>query len=467
MSSIMSSTPAERPGLSEALAALAASFGNRLVTSRAVREQHANTMTWVPGTPPDAVVYPQSTADVQTAVRICAQHCLPIIPFGIGSSFEGHVNAPRGGVSLDLGDMNKILAVHADDLDCVVEPGVTRKLLNEGLRDQGLFFPVDPGADASLGGMASTRASGTTAVRYGTMKDNVLALKVVLASGEVMTTSRRARKSSAGYDLTRLIIGAEGTLGVITELTLKLHGLPEATSAGVCHFPTINACCDAAIMAIQSGIPVARVELLDEMQVKVCNKYSKLAMPEVPTLFVEFHGSHGSVVEQSDRFGEIARDCGGGPFEWAIEVEQRNRLWQTRHDVFWALKSYRAGAQVVVTDVCVPISRLAEAVTATKEDIERSGIVAPIVGHVGDGNFHASVLVAMDDPQEVAEAKAFVDRVAERALSMEGTCSGEHGIGEGKKRFLIPEHGRATVNAMSAIKQALDPLGIMNPGKIF
>jgi D-lactate dehydrogenase (cytochrome) len=256
-------------------------------------------------------------------------------------------------------------------------------------------------------------------------------------------------------------------LGVITELTLKLHGIPEATSAGVCHFPTINACCDAAIMAIQSGIPVARVELLDEMQVKVCNKYSKLAMPEVPTLFVEFHGSNASVVDQSDRFGEIARDCGGGPFEWATEVEQRNRLWQTRHDVFWALKSYRAGAQVVVTDVCVPISRLAEAVTATKEDIERSGIVAPIVGHVGDGNFHASVLVAMDDPQEVAEAKAFVDRVAERALSMEGTCSGEHGIGEGKKRFLIPEHGRATVNAMSAIKQALDPLGIMNPGKIF
>jgi D-lactate dehydrogenase (cytochrome) len=298
------------------------------------------------------------------------------------------------------------------------------------------------------------------------MRDNVLALKAVLANGELITTARRARKSSAGYDLTRLFVGSEGTLGIIVELTLKLHALPEATSAGVCRFPTIKACCDAAIMAVQWGIPVARVELLDEIQVRACNVHSKLSMPEVPTLFLEFHGSPASVAEQSERFGEITRECGGGPFEWATEQEQQNRLWQTRHDVFWGLKSFRPGAQVVVTDVCVPISRLAECVIATKADIERSGIVAPIVGHVGDGNFHASVLVMMDDPSEVAQARAFIERVSERALAMEGTCTGEHGIGEVKKHLLVSEHGHVAVDAMRAIKQALDPLGIMNPGKI-
>jgi len=453
-------------GIAGAIAELEAAFGNRVVTSQAVREQHANTTTWVAGEPPDAVVYPQSADDVQQIVWICARHRAPVIAFGTGTSFEGHVNAPYGGVSIDLKDMNRIIAIHPQDFDCVVEPGVTRKQLNDYLRDQGLFFPVDPGADASLGGMCSTRASGTTAVRYGTMKDNVLALKVVRPDGELMTTSRRARKSSAGYDLTRLMVGAEGTLGIITELTLKLHGLPEATASAVCRFPSIQAACDAAITAIQTGIPIARVELLDEIQVKVCNTYSKLGLPEEPMLFLEFHGTQASVTEQSERFGDIAREYGAGSFEWSARPEDRTRLWQARHDIFWALRGYRAGAKVVVTDVCVPISRLAECVTETKRDAETSGIIAPIVGHVGDGNFHASVMVMMEDPEEVAAAKAFVDRVAERALAMEGTCTGEHGIGEGKKHLLEPEHGAAAIDVMRAIKRALDPDNIMNPGKI-
>jgi D-lactate dehydrogenase (cytochrome) len=453
-------------GIASAIAELVTAFGNRVVTSRAVREQHANTTTWVAGEPPDAVVYPQSADDVQQIVRICARHRAPVIAFGTGTSFEGHINAPYGGVSIDLKDMNRIIAIHPQDFDCVVEPGVTRKQLNEYLRDQGLFFPVDPGADASLGGMCSTRASGTTAVRYGTMKDNVLALRVVRPDGELMTTSRRARKSSAGYDLTRLMVGAEGTLGIITELTLKLHGLPEATASAVCRFPSIQAACDTAIAAIQTGIPIARVELLDDVQVKVCNTYSKLGLPEEPMLFLEFHGTQASVAEQSERFGDVAREYGADGFEWSTRPEDRTRLWQARHDIFWALRGYRAGAKVVVTDVCVPISRLAECDAETKRDAQTSGIIAPIVGHVGDGNFHASVMVMMEDPAEVAAAKAFVDRVAERALAMEGTCTGEHGIGEGKKHLLEPEHGAAAIDVMRAIKRALDPDNIMNPGKI-
>jgi D-lactate dehydrogenase (cytochrome) len=448
------------------IAELTALFGNRVVTSRAIREQHANTTTWVAPEPPDAVVFPRATEEVQRIVGICALHQVPVIPFGTGTSFEGSVNAPFGGISIDLKDMDRVLAVHPEDFDCVIEPGVTRKKLNDYVRDQGLFFPVDPGADASLGGMASTRASGTTAVRYGTMKDNVLALKVVLPNGQLMSTSRRARKPSAGYDLTRLIVGAEGTLGVITELTLKLHAIPEATAAGVCRFPSVQACCDAAITAIQSGIPMARVELLNAMQVRVCNAYSKLSMPEEPMLFVEFHGTQAGVAEQSECFGAIVHKFDGGPFEWSKQPEDRTRLWRTRHDVFWALSSYRAGAKVVATDVCVPISRLAECVMETQRDSEASGIQAPIVGHVGDGNFHASLFVMMDDPDEVARAKAFIDRVAVRALAMEGTCTGEHGIGQGKKHYLEPEHGTAAVDAMRAIKCALDPTGIMNPGKI-
>src|SRR5499427_2623220 len=322
--------------LAVTIEALAARFGNRLATSQAVREQHGNTTTWVANEPPDAVVFPQDTAEVQEIVRICAAHRVPVIPFGTGTSLEGHVNAPLGGVSIDVRDMNKVLAVHAEDLDCVIQPGITRKALNEYLRDQGVFFPIDPGADASLGGMAATRCSGTNAVRYGTMKDNVLSLKVVLANGELMTTARRAKKSAAGYDLTRLMVGSEGTLGVITSLTLKLSGIPEAISGGVCPFPSVEAACNAAILTIQSGIPVARIELLDELQVKATNLYSKLALPEVPMLFVEFHGSPAGVAEQAERFGEIARDLSGGPFEWATKPEDRSRLWQARHDAYWA-----------------------------------------------------------------------------------------------------------------------------------
>jgi D-lactate dehydrogenase (cytochrome) len=448
------------------VAALAAKFGNRLVSSQAVREQHGNTTTWIANEPPDAVVFPQATEDVQEIVRICAAHKVPVIPFGTGTSLEGHVNAPYGGVSIDFRDMNRVLAVNSQDLDCVIEPGITRKQLNEHLRDQGLFFPLDPGADASLGGMAATRCSGTNAVRYGTMKDNVLALKVVLANGELMTTARRAKKSSAGYDLTRLIVGSEGTLGVITELTLKLTGIPEAISAGVCPFPSVEAACNAAIATIQSGIPVARIELLDELQVKATNLYSKLALPEVPMLFVEFHGSPAGVAEQAERFGEIARDLDGGAFEWATKPEDRTRLWQARHDAYWAGRGLRPGAQAVATDVCVPISQLAECVTATQRDIAQCGLVAPILGHVGDGNFHLTLLVDMADAAEVKAAKALCERLVERALAMDGTCTGEHGVGQGKMKYLVGELGRPALAAMAAIKQALDPHDIMNPGKI-
>jgi len=461
----LAARPRNEKAVKAAIAALAAKFGNRLVTSQAVREQHGNSLTWIPNQPPDAVVFPQSAEDVQDAVRICVQHKVPMIPYGTGTSLEGHINAPHGGVSIDFRDMNRVLAVHAEDLDCVVEPGVTRKQLNEYLRDQGLFFPIDPGADASIGGMTATRASGTNAVRYGTMKDNVLALKVVLASGEIISTSRRAKKSSAGYDLTRLFVGSEGTLGVITEITVKLHGIPEAISGGICPFPSVEAACNATIATIQSGIPVARVELLDELQVKACNVYSKLGLPETPLLLLEFHGTDASVSEQSARFGEIAAELGGGPFKWTVNAEERTKLWQARHDAYWAVIGLRPGAKAFATDVCVPLSRLAECVTETQRDIVEHNMIAPIVGHVGDGNFHTSVLVDMDDPAEVAAAKAFSERVAERALAMEGTCTGEHGVGQGKMKYLKAEHG-AALETMRAIKQALDPKDLMNPGKI-
>jgi len=456
----------DHAAIAAAVADLTAAFGNRLVTSTAVREQHANTLTWIANKPPDAVVFAQSTRDVQQIVRICAGHGVPVIAFGTGTSLEGHINAPFGGVSIDVKDMNRVLAVHAEDLDCVIEPGITRRQLNEHLRDQGLFFPIDPGADASLGGMAATRASGTNAVRYGTMKDNVLAMKVVLANGEVMTTSRRARKSATGYDLTRLFVGSEGTLGVITELTLKLQGIPEAISSGVCPFPSVEVACQATIVAIQTGIPVARIELLDELQVKACNAYSKLTLPEVPMLFVEFHGTDTGVAEQAECFGEIAKDLGGGPFDWATKAEDRSKLWQARHDAYWAGRGLRPGSQAIATDVCVPISRLAECVTATQRDIAQSKLIAPILGHVGDGNFHLTLLVDLDDPDEVKRARALTERLVERALAMDGTCTGEHGVGEGKMKYLEAEHGAPALDAMRAVKRALDPHGIMNPGKI-
>ena len=456
----------DRKAVEAVVAALAAMVGNRLVTSRAVREQHANTLTWVGNQPPDAVVFPQTAEEVQQIVRLCAAERVPVIGFGAGTSLEGQVNAPQGGICLDFRDMNRLIAVHAEDLDCVVEPGMTRKRLNEQLRDQGVFFPIDPGADASLGGMAATRASGTNAVRYGTMKDNVLALKVVLANGEIMSTARRAKKSSAGYDLTRLIVGSEGTLGIITELTLRLAGIPEAISSGICPFPSVEAACNATIMTIQSGIPVARIELLDALQVQASNRYSKLSLPETPMLFLEFHGTEAGVAEQSQQFGEIAQEFGGGPFDWATRAEDRTRMWQARHDVYWAQRGLRPNAQPLATDVCVPISRLADCVTETQRDIAENNLVAPIVGHVGDGNFHVGLMVDLDDREEVARVEAFLERLVERALAMDGTCTGEHGIGQGKMKYMQAEHGEGALAAMRAIKRALDPLDIMNPGKV-
>src|SRR3954453_8877810 len=444
---------------------LRARYADRVVTSLAVREQHGNTVTWVKAEPPDAVVFPHSTEEVSDIVKLCAAHRVPVIAFGTGTSLEGHVNAPLGGICLDLSQMKRVIAVHAEDLDCVIEPGLTRKELNEYLRDQGLFFPIDPGADASIGGVAATRASGTNAGRYGAVKDNVLALKVVLANGEIISTSSRAKKSSAGYDLTRLFVGSEGTLGVITEITVKLHGIPEAISGGICPFPSVEAACNAAIATIQSGIPVARIELFDELQVKACNVYSKLTLPETPLLFLEFHGTEAGVKEQSERFGEISADLGGGPFTWTTNTEERTKLWQARHDAYWAVIGLRPGAKAFATDVCVPLSRLAECVTETQRDIQEHKMLAPIVGHVGDGNFHTSVLLDMDDPAEVATAKAFSERLVERALAMEGTCTGEHGVGQGKMKYLAAEHGGA-LETMRAIKHALDPQDLMNPGKI-
>jgi len=463
-------SPLRRPlpaAVERVKSALTARFGNKVSTAEAVRRQHANTTTWLTNEPPDAVVYASSTEDVQAVVRICAEHRMPVIPFGTGTSLEGHVNAPLGGVSIDLMEMDKVLTVHTEDLDCVIEPGVTRKKLNEHLRDQGLFFPIDPGADASLGGMAATRASGTNAVRYGTMKDNVLSLKAVLANGEVLRTARRAKKTSAGYDLTRLFVGSEGTFGVITELTLKLAGIPEAISAGVCPFPSVEAACNATIATIQSGIPVARIELLDALQVKASNAYSKLSLKEQPTLFLEFHGSEAGVAEQAKRFGEIAADLGGGPYEWTTKAEDRTKLWQARHDAYWAVANLRKGCSAFATDVCVPISQLAECVTATQADIQKFGLIAPIVGHVGDGNFHVAVLLDMNDAEEVERAKKFNERLIERSLSLDGTCTGEHGVGEGKMRNLEAEHGKAGLDVMRSLKRALDPDNIMNPGKIF
>lgn len=458
--------PASRECVVFATEELKTALDHKVVTNKTVREQHANVTTYLPNEPADVVVFAESTQDVQTVVRICARHGVPVIPWGAGTSLEGHVNAPQGGVCIDLSRMNRILAVNTADLDCVIEPGVTRKRLNEELRDQGLFFPIDPGADASLGGMVSTRASGTNAVRYGTMKDNVLSLKVVTADGAVITTATRARKSSAGYDLTRLFVGAEGTLGIITEITLKLYGIPEAISAAVCPFPSVEAACDTVIATIQNGIPVARIELLDEVQVKASNAYAKLDLPETPTLFLEFHGTEAGVAEQAERFGALAAEFGGGPAAFARHPEDRTRLWQARHDAYWSALPLRPGAKAVATDVCVPISRLADCVMETKRDIEEMGLLAPIVGHVGDGNFHTTLLVNVDDPADLAKAKHYMSRLVERALAMGGTCTGEHGVGQGKMKYMEAEHGAPALAAMRAIKAALDPLNIMNPGKI-
>lgn len=457
----------DAPRLQATLAELKEAFGDACSTSRAAREQHASAMTgWHELQIPDVVVTPTSTEQVSAAVTICARNKIPIIPFGTGTSIEGGVNAPFGGVSIDLGGMSDILTVNEEDMDCRVQAGVTRKQLNEYVKSYGLFFPVDPGADASLGGMASTRASGTTTVRYGTMRENTLALTVVMADGSVRKTGNRARKSAAGYDITKLFIGAEGTLGVITELTVKLHGIPQSILSATCSFPNLESAANAVISAIRYGIPMARIELLDELQVRACNNYSKLGLPERPTLFLEFHGTDAGTREQTEMFGDISRDLGGSGFAWAERPEDRNRLWRARHDVYWACLTLRPGAKYMATDSCVPISRLAEFIVETREDIDRTGLISPIIGHVGDGNVHTSILVDTTDANEVAKIKDFLGRLAERAIAMDGTCTGEHGIGQGKQQYLVREHG-SNVETMRSIKSALDPQNIMNPGKIF
>lgn len=441
-------------------------FGERLSTNETMRAQHAHTTTFLPAQLADAVVFAENRDEVVEVVTLCRDHKVPLIPFGTGSSLEGHVNAPQGGICLDLSRMDQVSTVYAEDLMVTVQPGVTREALNTYLRDTGLFFPIDPGANASLGGMAATRASGTNAVRYGTMKDNVLNLEVVTADGTVIRTGQRAKKTAAGYDLTHLFVGSEGTLGIITELTLKLHGLPEMISGGICAFPSIEQACQAVIQTIQYGIPVARIELLDPLQVKACNAYSDLTLAELPTLLVEFHGSEASVQEQSEIFGEIANEFGATDFNWSTDPEKRKELWAARHNAYWAGTQLRPGYNSLSTDVCVPISRLAECVRETHQDIQNIGIIAPIVGHVGDGNFHVLALFDPDSAEEMQKVSDFVGRLNERAIAMDGTCTGEHGIGQGKMKYLEKEYGGA-VAVMRQIKQALDPDNIMNPGKIF
>lgn len=461
----LTEVPRNEAGISAAVGILKQRFGDRFQSGDAIREQHGHTTTWHKNQWPDAVAFVQSTKEVSEIVKVCAAHKVPVVPFGTGTSLEGQVNAAGGGISIDFSQMNRVLEVHAEDLDAVIQPGITRKALNEHLRDTGLFFPIDPGADASLGGMAATRASGTNAVRYGTMKDNILSLEAVLPDGRIIRTGQRAKKSSAGYDLTRLMIGAEGTLGIITELTVRLHGIPEAMSSAVCSFPSVEAACNAVILTIQMGVPVARIELLDTLQVKVCNAYSGLTLPENPLLLLEFHGSSASVAEQAETFGTIADEVGGFGFEWTASAEERTKLWQARHDAYWACVSWRKGATAMATDACVPISRLAEIVGMAQSKLEELGLVAPIVGHVGDGNFHTSLLVMPDDAEEVSRAEAYVGWLAETAISMGGTCTGEHGVGQGKRAYLRKELGEA-VDVMAAIKAAIDPENIFNPGKI-
>ena len=449
----------------DALDLLADRFGDRLSRSPAVREQHGKDVSYHPAASPDAVLFAESTDEVSFAVRTCHAHRVPVIAFGTGTSCEGHVAALEGGLCIDLSRMDRVLRIGQEDLDCTVQPGVTRKRLNAQLHDSGLFFPIDPGADASIGGMCATRASGTNAVRYGTMRENVLALEVVLADGRVVRTGTRARKSSAGYDLTRLMVGSEGTLGILTEVTLKLHPVPETISAAVASFDALKDPVDAVIQIIQLGVPIARVELLDEVQIAAVNRYSKLALAERPTLFFEFHGSPESVAAQVETVRAVCADHRSGDFEWASTPEARTRLWQARHDIWWATLALRPGSQGFPTDSCVPLSRLTEAVVAARDDIAELRLIAPMCGHVGDGNFHLCVLVDPADPDEMERAQQLNARLIHRAIAFGGTCTGEHGIGYGKIDFLVEEHGDA-VGVMAAVKRALDPRGILNPGKV-
>lgn len=459
--------PFNRPPLPQSLVdRLTARFGSRFSVAEAVRLHHGKDESSHPPMPPDGVVFAESTAEVAEILMLCNAHRTPVIAYGTGTSLEGHILAVQGGICIDLSALNQVLAVRAEDMDASVQCGVTRKQLNAALNGTGLFFPIDPGADASLGGMAATRASGTNAVRYGTMRENVLGLTAVLADGRILKTGGRARKSSAGYDLTRLLVGSEGTLGIITELTVRLHPVPEAIASAVCTFPSIAAAVNTVIQTIQLGVPVARIELLDTLAIAALNRHSKTGLREAPTLFFELHGSPASVEEQTKTVAGIANEHDAQGFEWATRTEDRTRLWQARHDALWAAHGLKPGSLALSTDVCVPISRLAECIAETMDDIATLNLPAPIVGHVGDGNFHVVVLSDPAKPEEGKHAHDFADRLAQRAIRMDGTSTGEHGIGMGKRDYLLPEHGAVAIDVMRTIKQALDPHNILNPGKI-
>ncbi|HEX7248920.1 MAG TPA: FAD-linked oxidase C-terminal domain-containing protein [Burkholderiales bacterium] len=448
------------------VAELKALLGERVSTSAAVREHHGKDESYFPYALPDAVVFCRTTEEVRDVVNICRRHRVPMIPYGVGTSLEGHILAVQGGVTIDLSQMNQVLAVHEADLDAVVQAGVTRKQLNEHIKHTGLFFPVDPGADATLGGMAATRASGTNAVRYGTMRENVLSLKVVLADGRIIQTSRRAKKSAAGYDLTRLFVGSEGTLGIITEVTVRLYPVQEAMSAAVCAFDSVDGCTNTVIQTIQSGVPIARCDIVCEKTVAAINKFKKTNYRVAPTVFFEFHGSKSSVVEQAETVQAIAKEHGGKDFQWATRPEERTQLWQARHDAYFACLQIRPGSRAVSTDVCVPISRLAECVSETMADVKNYFAPVPLLGHIGDGNFHLMLLVDPAKPEETETAKAFNKRLVERALRLEGTCTGEHGVGMGKMGSMKMELGEDVIDVMRDIKKVFDPENLMNPGKV-
>lgn len=463
--------PAERPSrpTADALRALIAELGpilgDRITTAAGIREQHGHDESWHHPAAPDAVCFPHTSEEVAAVVTACARHRVPVIPYGVGTSIEGQIIAEHGGLSVDLSAMNAILEVRSEDMDATVQPGVTRTQLNTHLRATGLFFSVDPGADASMGGMASTRASGTNTVRYGTIRDNVLSMTVVMPDGRIVKTGTRARKSAAGYDLTHLMIGAEGTLGIITELNVKLHGLPEAISSATVAFEDVAGAVNAVIASIQYGIPMARIELMDALAMQAVNRFSGFDYAEKPTLFLEFHGTHAGVKEQAETMLELCQEFGGSDFAWATKEEERQALWQARHDAAYAAKALRPGMEFLATDICVPISQLAECIEATQADVAESGLIAPLLGHVGDGNFHLVVAVDRHSEQELETLAAFNRRLIERALAAGGTCTGEHGIGIGKRAYMEAEHGEGWA-VMRAIKAALDPLGIMNPGKL-
>ena len=467
LSPILFDVDSRRPVPPEMVAALKARFGERCSTARAVCEQHGRDESPIDVPPPEVVVYCESTEEVAAVVQLAHQHAVPVIPYGVGSSLEGHLLAVQGGVSIDLSRMNKLLRVNPEDLTVTVQAGVTRMQLNREIKDTGLFFPIDPGADATLGGMCATRASGTNAVRYGTMRENVLGLTVVTASGEVIQTGTRARKSSAGYDLTRLFVGSEGTLGVMTEVTLRLYPLPEAVSAAICFFPSIDAAVQTTIAIIQMGVPIARCELLDPNAVRAVNRHDKLTLREAPMLLMEFHGSEAGVAEQAATVQDIAREFGGEDFEWARTPEERTRLWTARHHAYLAALQMRPGCRAVTSDTCVPISRLAESINASVEEAEGAGLPYFIVGHVGDGNFHLAYLIDPNLPEERETAERLNLQMVERAIQLGGTCSGEHGVGLHKMGFLVTEAGEGAVEMMRTLKRALDPRNIMNPGKIF